>query len=225
MFALMNGTHLQLTFFEPTHNQLLNALGLRALSTSNLWPAAVVLALVLGYCAYTDIFRGKIIKNSAVMAIFLASGAIVPLIYAHPLHHYIVGLICIVPLFFLYMTGVFVEGDLKLLAALAILFAQGIFVLLIASFLIIIIYGAPKAIQSHRLAHRKGEKAGKTKVPAGPGIALAYPLTLFMWGVSLPQALGLVGVELLTILLALLFVHYNLHLPPEDEEFTTDSNK
>jgi hypothetical protein len=194
------------TFFSPGHNALLQALSLRSgVGVSQLGVAAVLLAAALGYCAYTDAFAGRIIRNTVVGVIAFAATVSAPLIFAHALTHFLYAAAMIGIIFIIYLSRAIKEGDLKLYAALAIVFAQGIIVLLLASFAIIIIYGLPLFFRSRALARRENRSHGFTQVVAAPGIALAYPLTLLLAGVSAGNCLLLVIVEVLAVTAAIFF--------------------
>lgn len=196
---------LDFTFFQPGHNTLLHALTIHSqLGNSQLGVGAILLACALGYCAYTDVMCGRIIRNSVVGAIALASAATAPLIFTDVRAHFAWAAVAIVIVSVLYILHVFKEGDVKLFAALAFLFAQGTLVLLLASCAIIVVYGLPSALRSRALARKEGRKHGLTQVAAGPGIALAYPLTLLLAGVSSGDCLLLVIAELATFTVSIL---------------------
>lgn len=192
------------TFFTPGHNVLLQALHLRVgLGAAQLGVAAILLAAALGYCAYTDALCGRVIRNTVVGAIALAAGASAPLIFADTRSHFLWAAVMIALVGLLYLARVVKEGDLKLFAALALVFAQGTAVLVLAAFAVIAVYGLPQAVLLHWRARSQGRKHGLTQVPAAPGIALGYPLTLLLAGVSAGDCLLLVIVELLAFTLSL----------------------
>ena len=195
-----------LTFFTAGQNSLLRALTLRhGLGSGQLALPAILLAVLLGYCAYTDLFCGRIIRNNVVGAVALAAAASAPVIFADVRSHFMWAGVMLVLAFLLYMTRAVAEGDLKLYAALAFVFAQGLAVLALVSFAIIVAYGYPYMISRHARAVREKRKAGLTKMPAAPGIALAYPLTMLLAGVSARDCLLLTAVEVAAVAVSLAF--------------------
>lgn len=185
----------------------LGALSLRGgVSAGELAWGAAVLAMLLGHAAYTDLFRGRVIRNTTNACIALGALAFVPLIFAHPWHHLLWSGIVIALIVLLYVGRLIPgEGDAKLYGALAIVFAQGTVILAFISFFVVILYGLPLLVRNHVEAHRQHRSAGLTKAPMAPGIALAYPLTLLAAGATWTQTFVLVGVGVGVLLLNLVY--------------------
>ena len=201
-----------LSFFEPGNNPLLNLLELRAgLSAGQVAPLVFVLAVLLGHCAYTDMFCGRIIRNATTMAAALVCLAATPLLLDPDklTGHFAAAGVTIVVLVLLYLVGAFKEGDLKIYAALALLLGPATAVFVLASFAVIVLYSVRAAVatQLRRMRDRRAgvtaQKAYRTYVPAGPGIALAMPLTMLMAGISPGYCLLVVGVQVATVALSL----------------------
>jgi uncharacterized membrane protein YhaH (DUF805 family) len=165
--------------------------------------AAALLALVLGYCAYTDVFGGRRIPNAACACVALGALALVPLIFASPGRHLFWALVaCALILTVLYAlprlavgAPAMAAGDVKLLGALALAFAQGILVLAFLTALVAVIYGLPSLARTRLAARRAGSRPARTLAPTAPAIAVAYPATLCLAGVSVADGLALLGIS------------------------------
>lgn len=204
---------LDTSFFQPGENPLLNMLELRPdLSATQLGGFVLVLAVLLGHCAYTDIFCGRVIRNSTTMATALVCLAITPLVLTEESLrvHALSVVIVIVLLTFIYFLGAFKEGDLKIYAALALFLGPATVVFVFASFAVIILYSlrAAVATQMRRLRDRRHGSVKpfheyRTYVPAGPGIALALPVTMILADIEPGYAFLIVGAQIAVVALLL----------------------
>lgn len=183
---------------NPFIDSLLSNPLLAGLTFWQLAPAIAIVGAVLGYCAYTDLYRGRIIPNAASVGLIVGALAIVPIVVADPARHLIIaGIICVV-LTLMTIVGVFAPGDWKLYCGLSILLGPAALVLIFLSFAIIILYSIPialKTIKSRKLSVEKpkaGHRLGTS--PGAPGIALAFPLTLYFIGLEPVYALALTAV-------------------------------
>lgn len=172
----------------------------------NLAPALAIVAAILGYCAYADLYRGRIIPNPASVGLIIGALAIVPLIVADPVRHLIIAAIICVVLTLMTIIGVFAPGDWKVFCGLAILLGPASVVLVFVAFAIIILYSVPIAIRSvkkRKLSVEKpkpGQRLGTS--PGAPGIALAFPLTLAFMGLEPIYALALVAIMVTSLILS-----------------------
>jgi len=180
-------------------------------STSMLLPFAILLTALLAYAVYTDLFRGHVILNQTSMAIFVLCIAVLPFLVDDPLEHAAWGLIPVVISLVMVMVGGQGGGDFKLYAGLCPLFGPAGFAFFLISSVIVLIYSIPSALV-HAKANRGkqlpfGHRLGAQ--PAGPGIALAVPVTLALMGYSLLFCLGMAAVGALLVLLYHKFPEYH----------------
>jgi hypothetical protein len=166
---------------------------------------AFIAAVLLGFAAYTDLFRGRIIYNEVNAALaFIGLGMGIWLFRDHLGSHFLWFGVSAVVLIAITMIGAIKEGDLKLYLALALFFDKGISFLVIASFVIIIVYGIPGAVRKIRQQRasgnwdQRGQRLGMP--PGGPGIALAVPLTLYVSNVPGFACLAFLLVEVGVVL-------------------------
>jgi len=158
-------------------------LSLRQLGVSELWPAALIVTALLAHASYTDIFCGRVIRNQTTLALFCLAVALMPLIAADPPKHALWALAGLVILFLVYIVGAMKEGDIKLYSGLVVLLGPGFFFLFLISWILILIYGIPSMVRARREgATGRGMRLGTTA--GGPGIALAFPLTLAGYGLD-----------------------------------------
>lgn len=168
-----------------------------------LWPALLVICALLAHAAYTDIFRGNIIRNSTTLALFCLAVALAPLLWENPLHHLYWVLGDLVFLMLIYLVGAMKEGDIKLLAGLAVLLGPAFFFLTLISWIVILIYALPTMVKARRRRiTKRGMRLGTA--PGGPGIAIAFPLVLAGYGVAPIQAAAMIGAMALFVGLYLL---------------------
>lgn len=194
----MNGT----AWLLDPHGPLLD-LSLRVpATTAVLAVPMVLLALLLGYCAYTDLFRGNIIPNGATGGLFLAAVGVVPLLYENPLQHYLVAaVLCalMLPLMFSGMGG----GDVKLYMGLAVLLGPAFVIVFFASVFLVLAYSLPVMVRTVQRNRREGIKARRGHrlggAPAAPGIALGFPAMLVLTGMPLWAPASLAAVMALAI--------------------------
>lgn len=180
-----------------------------AVSPHSLTVAVIGLALLLSYCSYTDLWCGMKIRNYVVLPLFLTGAVAVPVLFKNVEHQYIAAAVVIALLVVLRLIHAISLGDVKLLAGLAFFFGYGTIVLTCVSFLILLLYGAPvaaKAYLSHNRENLKNQqKYKKTAVPAGPSIAVAFPITLGLMGVSWLDVGALLAIEITATVLFKLF--------------------
>lgn len=203
-------------FFQTGADNPLFRFDLRPdLAAGDLIGLGIVLALLLGHAAYTDVFCGKVIRNTTNMAIAAAALAVVPLVYERPLVHLAWAAGIIVALGLIWFIGAIAAGDLKLYSALAILLGPAAIALVFISFVVIIVYSVPLMIRTRRQVRAtgqelpRGERLGKPA--AAPGIALSVPLTLWAAGVEPLYVAALAGGIVAAAAL------YRLTLPKLDE--------
>lgn len=154
-----------------------------SLDAAVLWPALLVICALLAHAAYTDIFRGNIIRNSTTLALFCVAVALTPLLWENPKEHLYWVLGDLVLLVAIYVVGAMKEGDVKLYAGLAVLLGPAFFFLAMISWLVILIYALPTMIRARRRrATGRGMRLGTA--PGGPGIAAAFPLVLLGYGLD-----------------------------------------
>jgi len=176
------------------------------LSTATLWPALAVICLLLGHAAYTDLAGGRIIKNGTTGALFCVAVVLLPFLYQHPEKHLIWVGVALAFLAFLYLFGAVAEGDVKLYAGLAVLLGKAMVALFFISWMLIIIYSIPIIVVTWKERRRRKQQASGDAVidkfgqrlgagPGGPGIALAFPITVWAIGASSLQTLALIGIE------------------------------
>jgi len=179
-------------------NPLLDLTLRESINAQMLWPALVLVSCLLAHAIYTDLFCGRKITNSTSLSLFCLALAIVPLVYQHAGMHMLIAGGVIGFIFILYILGAIAEGDVKLYVGLAVLLGQAMIPLLLISWLLIIIYSLPIIFVTHRERKRAdstmkfGQRLGAG--PGGPGIALAFPVTLWAAGFSSEQTLGLLAV-------------------------------
>lgn len=183
---------------NPFIDSLLNNPLLAGLTFWQLAPAIAIVGAVLGYCAYTDLYKGRIIPNAASVGLIVGALAIVPIVVADPARHLIIAAVICIVLTLMTIIGVFAPGDWKLYCGLAVLLGPAALILIFLSFAIILLYSVPialKTIKTRKLSVKKpkaGHRLGTS--PGAPGIALAFPLTLYFIGLEPVYALALVGV-------------------------------
>lgn len=169
-------------------------------------PALAIVAALLGYCAYADLYKGRIIPNPASVGLIIGSLAVFPLVVADPLRHLIIAAVICIVLTLMTIIGVFAPGDWKVFCGLAVLLGPASVILVFVAFIIIIAYSVPIAIRTvktRKLSVEKpkaGQRLGTS--PGAPGIALAFPVTLFFMGLDPVYALALVAVMLLSFILS-----------------------
>ena len=177
-------------------NLLANPLA-EGITSNQLGLALLIVAAVLGYCAYADLFLGRIIPNPASVGLIIGSLAVVPLAAADVTNHLIVGAVVCVVLTLLCIVGVFAPGDWKVYCGLAILLGPASIVLIFVSFAFIIVYSLPIAIKTmkgRKLSVERpkaGHRLGTS--PGAPGIALSFPATLALMGLDPIAAAALLG--------------------------------
>lgn len=189
---------------NPVGAHALLQLGLRdGLGYNELALGVLMLAMLLGYCAYTDAFRGRIIRNAVTGGLLVGSIAVVPLLYNDPLAHMkSVGAAALI-FFVVFWTGAIKEGDFKLYIGLAVLLGKAAILLAFVSWILMVTYSAPAMWAASRKRKAAGEKLSKqnmTTAPAGPSIAAAFPVSLLLARViTFPQALILLAAAALTV--------------------------
>lgn len=153
-----------------------------------LWPAAIILAILLGHVCFTDIFKGRRIYNSTTLAVACLGFAVASLAFHHPLTQVLLGLAIVILPFGLSVFGGMGMGDVKLYAGLAPLFGVATLPLYFIAAVITVAYSIPVMVTTRRKAGAAGEKLPRGQrlgsAPAGPGIAFGVPVTLCALGVS-----------------------------------------
>ena len=182
-------------------------LQVRALEFAQLWPAVLVICVLLAHAVYTDTFHGWIIKNSTALALFCAAAAITPLLFADLDRHLIFAAVTFAVIFVLALvTGGIGMGDVKLYAGLFLLAGPAAPALFMLSVVSVLAYALPTRVVGRvRARLRDGEWEGKGfgnrlgHVPAAPGIALAVPLTALAYGVDARYVVAAIAVEALMV--------------------------
>lgn len=207
----MNFSH---SVFTIGHLNPLANFGLRhGLGFAQLWMPVVVLALALAYAAYTDLFCGRVIRNSLNAALAMGGLAVTSLLFKDPGTHLIEAAVVIAIVFVMFMTRAMAEGDLKLFAALALILGKAAGLLLFLSIFLMVAYSIPTMYTTVRRNRASGHKAKRGErlgmAPGGPGIALAFPLLLVFAGVKPLYCLALAGIEVVAVGLYLGMARFN----------------
>lgn len=191
------------SFLTPHNNPLID---LGFTSSFPVWAqfALVALTILLGICAYTDLYQGWIIKNEVTGAIAVITTVSSLFLFDSPVKHFLIAAAMIVVIFALYMFGVFREGDLKIFSALAMLLAQGVVLMIFMSFTLIVLYSIPtmiKSFKSRDVAQARGHRLGSA--PAGPGIAGGFVWFLYFCGLSAAYSAALLAIMAVTVVIGL----------------------
>jgi Flp pilus assembly protein protease CpaA len=151
----------------------------------------LILAAVLGYVSFTDLFRGKRIPNRVSVPLIFGSMAAGPAIAQKPMTAIVFGVVASLFFFALGMTGGFGMGDSKLLCALAFLLGKAVIGVFFIAITIGLLYALPVMMKAGR-DRRRGKfdgKIRKIKLQFGPAIAVAVALvvgvsSLSGWGAA-----------------------------------------
>lgn len=164
---------------------------------------AFVVSVLLGHAAFTDIFKGRIIKNYITLSLAVLSLALVPFVYNNIASHVLAAIAVIVFVLIIGAIGAVAMGDVKLYAALTLLIGKAGLYMLFLSWFIIILYSITIMYKAVQKAKKTGEKPPRGQrlgqAPGAPGIVIAFYITLVGVGVALPVVLALFGVSLLTV--------------------------
>lgn len=164
----------------------------------------VIVAVLLGVCSFTDLFRGRRIPNVISVSMIVAGMAAAPMLHVNPAVAYINALALGTLLFVAAIaTGGIGVGDIKLYTALTLLLGPAGWLLYFVSLAIGILYGVPLA------AAQQSGRIGKFGTPMAPAIALAFPVSLALLGVSVPHAAALAVIELVICVGILVYTRRN----------------
>lgn len=170
-----------------TGNPLLDLHVASGAGIHEIWPAAAVLAILLGHVVFTDIFKDRRIYNSTTLAVAALGFAVAPLVFSDPLPHILIGLAVVLLPFGMSVFGGMGMGDVKLYAGLAPIFGVATLPLYFIAAVITVIYSIPIMVGTRRRVKSAGEKLQRGQrlgtAPAGPGIAFGVPVTLWALGV------------------------------------------
>ena len=173
-------------------------LGLRpGLGLAELAPIVLIITALLAYASYTDIFRGQIIPNGLTGALFLLTIAAIPLLFEDHLPHLALGLIPVLFSFGLVVIGGQGGGDFKLYCSLGPLLGPAGVALFFLSALVTLVYALPLGIANYDRQAQFGHRMGHA--PAGPGIALAFPITLVFLGLPLGYGAALIALQVVLV--------------------------
>jgi hypothetical protein len=191
----MNSLYL---FQRGSENPLLD-LNLAPISEQTVAFFAILIALLLGHTIYTDIHRGRVIRNWTTLLIGAVAVVGSFFIYEDILAHYLMVLAALAVLFVLAFIGAFKMGDIKLYLGLSIALGKAVFPLMMISWIVIILYSIPimraKIKENKKNSDKEPRGMRLGTAPGGPGIAIAFPLTLYMIGIEWWQALALLAIE------------------------------
>jgi Flp pilus assembly protein protease CpaA len=195
---------LDLSFFSPGQNPLLDAALRPGLERGTLAPLLIALCALLGYAAYTDFFRGWIIPDTTNGIIALVAVVSAPFIFRDMGEHWVWAAVAAAVILALGFIGVFMMGDTKLYIALALLLGPAVLPLMLFSWILVMTY-APVYIIRARQRNRGSRRRAKTHCPLGPAISMAFPVTLYVAGLNLSDSAALLGVIIGSMLISLLF--------------------
>lgn len=169
-----------------------------SLTTGRLAPAAVILCLLLAFGAYTDLFCGCIVPNWLSFGLMVSGFAVAPLLYPTFWPVWLIGGVVLIVSFGAALLGKLGEADAKLYSALAFIFGKSILLIVIASSAIGLLYFPLMLLFKDQLG-LSGE-GHKVPFPFAPAIALAVPATVALAGVVWWQWAGLIGLEIVTVI-------------------------
>jgi hypothetical protein len=157
-------------------------------TSTELLALAGVYAFLLGWAVWTDLFRQRTIRDTASLGLVFVSLAVLPLLWSDPGAHLLWALGVSAFAFGAWMVGAYADGDLKIYLAYALLLGPMAIPVILLSWVLIIAYSLPTIIRSARDDQERpaGQRLGSA--PGGPGIALALPLGLLLFGVTPIQA-------------------------------------
>lgn len=152
-------------------------------------PAGMLLALLVGVLAAIDL-RSRLLPNVFTLPALAVAAVAPPLLYLTPGPAYTAAGIMIALLALMTMLGGLGAGDLKLFACFAFLYGGGFIMFLLAASVVTLGYSFAIVRGERRRAEAAGTPGDlrRTKIPFGPGIAVAYPVTLHIYGVSATDA-------------------------------------
>lgn len=150
---------------------------------STLIGLAVVFAFLLGYAVWTDLFRGRTIRDLASLGLVFAAAACLPLVFEDPVRHLAWAVSIAFFVSAAWMAGAFADGDLKIYLAYCLLLGPLALPVILLSWILIISYSLPTIVRNARSKEKlpRGQRLGSA--PGAPGIALALPLGLWLAGV------------------------------------------
>jgi hypothetical protein len=171
------------------------------ISQAQLLGVAGVYAFLLGWAVWTDLFRQRTIRDTASLGMLFVSLATVPLLWSDPRGHILWALGITLFVFGAWLVGAYADGDLKIFVAYAFLLGPMAIPVILLSWVLIILYSLPTIIASARDSEERpaGQRLGVA--PGGPGIALALPLGLLLFGITPVQA-G-IGITAILVVVAL----------------------
>lgn len=149
---------------------------------------AAVYALLLGWAFWTDLFRGRTIRDTASLGLVFVSAATLPLLWAEPRVHLLWAFAISAFVFLSWLAGAFADGDLKIYLAYALLLGPLAIPVILLSWILILLYSLPTIVRSLRSGEKqpRGERLGTAA--GAPGIVLSLPLGLLPFGLEPVQA-------------------------------------
>jgi Flp pilus assembly protein protease CpaA len=158
--------------------------------------AGTILALILGYAWFHDVYRDRIIPDYISLPLIVIGIAFAPFIYAHPWQVWLTGLL--LPLFILVfgatMNGKFGMGDVKLLTAFALLLGPGVLLVMVISSLFGLVWSLPtmwryfgSRSQSSNSKENSSRRSFPWRIPAALSLIIGGMFCIFIALASLAK--------------------------------------